>query len=373
MASHAHHAAPERPAQDEIGLLQLLSALVRRRRIVVGIPLLAALLAAGTSLLLPPAFTATVTFVPEVSSRGRLPSELTGLASQFGIAIGSEASQSPRFYAEVVKSRELLERTLLSQYPNPSDEKTTADSVTLLHVLRGTSGNSTDSVEKGFERLGKLIAVSVDNQTGIVTLSVDAPYPTLAAAVANRLVEYLNDFNTRNRQSQARERRKFIERRIEDGQRELRSAEEDLRTFYERNRSWQQAPQLVFEEGRLRRQVDIRQQVYLTLRREYETARIQEVNDTPVITVIDSAVPPSKRSKPRRKVILLLALCLGGIVGLSWALGAEYVDRLRHEEQGEYARLTATLRQARHEVFDAFGTRRGQGEGSAGQTGKDEL
>src|SRR5439155_11813143 len=33
--------------------------------------------------------------------------------------------------------------------------------------------------------------------------------------------------------------------------------------------------------GRLRRQVDVRQEVYLTLRREYETARIDEANDTP--------------------------------------------------------------------------------------------
>ena len=52
-------------------------------------------------------------------------------------------------------------------------------------------------------------------------------------------------------------------------------AEEQLRGFYERNRSWQQSPQLTFDEGRLRRQVEIRQEVYLTLRREYETARVE--------------------------------------------------------------------------------------------------
>src|SRR5205823_6630604 len=137
--------------------------------------------------------------------------------------------------------------------------------------------------------------------------SLDAAYPVLAAAVANRFVAYLNDFNTKSRQSQARERRKFIEQRLADGEGELRTAEESLRTFYERNRSWQQSPQLVFEEGRLRRQVEIRQEVYLTLRREYETARIEEVNDTPVITVIDRAVPPREKARPQRKLLVVLA------------------------------------------------------------------
>src|SRR5207302_3590136 len=136
----------------------------------------------------------------------------------------------------------------------------------------------------------------------------DAAYPVLAAAVANRFVAYLNDFNTKSRQSQARERRKFIEQRLADGEGELRTAEESLRTFYERNRSWQQSPQLVFEEGRLRRQVDLRQEVQRTLRREYETARIEEVNDTPVITVIEPATLPTQPSAPRLGALLGLVL-----------------------------------------------------------------
>src|SRR2546430_5980201 len=48
---------------------------------------------------------------------------------------------------------------------------------------------------------------------------------------------------------------------------ELRRAEEAVKTFYERNRGWQQAPELVFEEARLRRQV--------TLRSEEHTSELQ--------------------------------------------------------------------------------------------------
>src|SRR5207247_10065243 len=178
--------------------------------------------------------------------------------------------------------------------------------------------------DRGSNALGRLQGVGatqVDDQTGMVRANVTSWYPELAAAIANRFIDYLNDFNTRKRQSQARERRKFVEQRITAAELELRAAEEELRTFYERNRSYQQAPQLVFEEGRLRRQVEIRQEVYLTLKREYETARIEEVNDTPVITVIDVAVVPQEKSWPKRTLFVVLSFLLALLARVVWVVG----------------------------------------------------
>jgi uncharacterized protein involved in exopolysaccharide biosynthesis len=171
------------------------------------------------------------------------------------------------------------------------------------------------------------VGTRVDIQTGVVRLSVTSRYAGLAAAVSNQLVVYLSDFNTHTRQSQARERRLFVQQRIAEAEAELRAVEGTLRAFYERNRTWQQSPQLLFEEGRLRRQVEIRQEVYLTLTREFETARIEEVNDTPVITVIDTAVAPQRPSRPRRAVMGALGLLLGMIAAVFAALWTEYVNR----------------------------------------------
>ena len=318
------------PKGGEYTVADLASMLARHRRATVGFPLLVAFLTAILSLLVPPTYTATTTFVPEASPQGRLPSGLAGLATQFGITLGSEASKSPKFYAEVVRSRELMEHVLLSFYTDPRPgPQAPGDSATLLHILGVKGRNSADSLYRGVKKLTNLLSVSVNGQTNIVSLSVDARYPTLAAAVANKFVANLNSFNAQHRQSQAREQRKFVEQRLADGERELRGAEEDLRTFYERNRSWQQSPQLTFEEGRLRRQVEIRQELYLTLQREYEAARMQEVNDTPVITVIDPATPPVKKSKPKRTLLVVIALVLGGMVGAFWAAGTEYLTRAR--------------------------------------------
>ena len=317
-------------AGQEQSLADLARMLATHRRATVGFPLLVALLTAIVSLFVPAMYTATTTFVPEASPQGRLPSSLAGLATQFGITLGSEASKSPKFYAEVVRSRALMEHVLLTRYADPRQQhQAGADSATLLHILGVEGRDLADSLYRGVKKLTNVVSVTVNAQTNIVSLSVDARYPALAAAVANTFVANLNAFNAQSRQSQAREQRKFVEDRLNDGEHELRGAEEDLRTFYERNRSWQQSPQLTFEEGRLRRQVEIRQELYLTLQREYEAARMQEVNDTPVITVIDPATPPVKKSKPKRTLLVVIALVLGGMVGAFWVAGTQYLKRAR--------------------------------------------
>ena len=327
----------EPAGRTEVTLLDLLVLMRRRWRAVLGLPVALGTVTAVWSLLMAPTYTASTSFVPEVGAGAKLPSSLAGLAGEFGLSLGADASRSPRFYADVFKSRELLERVLDAQYLDPRSAK--GDSTRLLDLLRVRGRNPADSLSNGVRALGRLIGTRVDVQTGVVRLSVNSRYPGLAAAIANQMVVYLNEFNAHTRQSQARERRRFVEQRIAEAETELRGSESELRVFYERNRTWQQSPQLMFEEGRLRRQLDIRQEVYLTLKREFETARIEEVNDTPVITVIDKAIPPQKRSRPQRAMMVLLALITGGLAGVFWAIGSSYVQHLRSSQDARYLEL----------------------------------
>src|SRR5207247_9026314 len=101
-----------------------------------------------------------------------------------------------------------------------------------------------------------------------VSLIVTTRRPGLSAAVASRFIEYLNEVNATKRESQARARRQFVEQRIGDGERELHAAEDDLRRFHERNRAWQESPELSAAEGRLHLQVNARQGGYATMRRD---------------------------------------------------------------------------------------------------------
>src|SRR6266571_5256867 len=345
--------------EDEPRPLELVNLLLRRRRVLVGLPVAAALVTAALSLLVPATYTATTTFVPEAGRGSRVPAGLAGIASQVGVTLGGDASQSPQFYADLVQSRELMERVLLARYPAPGAGASAADSATLLKILDSGGHDRADSLYRGVKKVRKLVSTDVDRKTNVVRLSVDAHDPVLAARVANRFIAYLNEFNAKTRQSQARERRKFAEDRLAEAEADLRRAEEDLKGFYQRNRSWQQAPQLVFEEGQLRRQVDIRQEVYLTLRREYETARIDEANDVPVITVIDAAVPPTRKSSPKRRLLAVLALLGGGAVAVVWALATDHMARLRREDDGAYREFRGLIEEAQRELgWIAFKVRR---------------
>jgi hypothetical protein len=96
---------------------------------------------------------------------------------------------------------------------------------------------------------------------------------------------------------------------------ELTTAENALVDFENRNRLLQ-SPGLTLERQRLQRRVEISQQVYLTLAQGYEQARIDEVRDTPVITVVDAPENTVEQSGG-----LLLFVVLGGFVGGLLGLG----------------------------------------------------
>lgn len=348
--------APQTPEGAEPHLFDLIALAARRWRWTVALPAIAVTLAVLLALLWPSRYTARTTVIPESRSAQRLPAGLAGLAGQLGLNLDFGQAQSPKLYAEVVKSRGLLAAVLRDSFPDTGDSGQPTPLLTLL----GIGGSSApDSVARGVKWLGKRIDAQVEQQTSIVAITVTLRDPELAALVAARLVDHLNAFNTEQRQSQARQRRRFVEARLGDGRRALQEAENTLRGFYERNRNWQQSFGLTFEEGRLRREVDTRQEVILTLTREYETARIEEVNDTPVLTVIDRAVPPRERSFPRLGLFGSITLVLGVLIGAVGALVSEALDRARRADPARHGEMRTALRDAGQDLRAVFARRRG--------------
>ena len=302
----------------------LLRAVRDRWRLTLGFPFLVAVITAGVSLILPPTFSANIAFLPEAGADSPLPSGLSGLASQLGVSINRQASLSPQFYTSFMMNRVVLEPLILSKYPDPRLSAQPNDSITLMPLLNVRGRSAADSLNNAIRKLRKRIAFRIENRTDIVYVGVEARYPTVAAAMANRLVGFVNDFNAGTRKSRAGERRDFLEDRLAVGNQHLREAENALQGFLEANRSWERSPELVFEEGRLRRQVNIQQQLLLTLMQEYQTAGIEEVNDTPVITIIEPAIPPPRRARPRRKIMVSVSFLLGIILAVGWVFAADY-------------------------------------------------
>jgi len=330
------------PARDTASLLDLLAVVVQRRMVVLGVMAGCTSVALGVALLFTSTYIATTTFVPEVSSSNQLPAGLAGLAGQVGLSLGAEVGTSPRFFANVLRSREIMERVLQTRFADHGGSSV-ADSSSLMDLLEIDGDDRLERLQEGRRELSKRVTARVDAETSIITLSVKTRNRDLSAAVANTFIRYLDDFNTESRQSKAREQRAFVEGRLKESAEDLRDAELALQSFYEGNRRWQQSPQLLFREGQIRRRVELVQQMYVMLNLEYEKSRIEEVNDTPGITVIDSAVPIQQRSSPRYGLVAAMAVVLGTFSGLMVALGLEYMERLKASDPMNYARLRTFL------------------------------
>jgi uncharacterized protein involved in exopolysaccharide biosynthesis len=339
--------APDWAATAGIRPLGLVKTVVTRWRLTMLMPLAFAASVAAVSLVLPKRYTAVTTFVPEREEEVGLPTGLAALAGEFGVALGSGSSQSPQFYADLIESRQILDSLLLGTFADPREDAEPGDSVTLLRLLRGQRDEEAQKLARAREKLRNNLDVRVDAQSSIVSVAITSPYPDLAADAANRITDLINGFNTTVRQSRARARRQFTEQRLGSVQKELREAERQLQAFYARNQRWEQSPQLVFEEAQLSREAQTLQQVYQTLSQEYETARIQEVNDTPVITIVEHAVPPELRSWPRRTLMVVIALVAAGIVGVLAALILDFLDRMRRAGDPDYKSLDTFWSQIR--------------------------
>lgn len=71
---------------------------------------------------------------------------------------------------------------------------------------------------------------------------------------------------------------------------------------------------------KLLRDVKYYQMLYELLAKQYEIARLDEAKDPSIIQVLDPAVEPERRSKPRRAMIVLISTGAAFFLAMCWAL-----------------------------------------------------
>jgi uncharacterized protein involved in exopolysaccharide biosynthesis len=163
----------------------------------------------------------------------------------------------------------------------------------------------------------------------------------LGADCAN-LLDQVNVFNLNRRQEQASAEREFIEKRLADAQAQMSAAENNLQVFLTENRDFRSSPTLTLEFDRLNRTVASRQSLYNGLATSYEQAKIEEVRDLPVITVLEPPEMPIEADPRGGKRKALIGLLIGLMAGIVIAF---IIDRLavnktvRSDEYSEFNNL----------------------------------
>jgi uncharacterized protein involved in exopolysaccharide biosynthesis len=336
---------PERH-EDEISLVEIANTLLRQWRLVVTLPLVVALAVGLWTLGQDPKYAASVSFMPQ-AGESRTGGGAAALAQQFGVNLGTERpGQSPQFYVDLLRSRAVLRAAVESEYQVPVENGTIRRGNLIDFFEIKDNGKRLPPWRRAADRLRDRISTSVARETGIVHVTVSASHPALAEQIAERLLEILNTFNMEVRQGRAQEEGRFISGRLAEAQDELRAAENALQDFMRQTRDFRNSPELIFQHDRLQRQVAIRQEVYTSLLRSQEEARIDAVRDTPLLTVVDH---PTGAAEPKGRGTVLrtmLAFMLGLMVAVVVAFIREATRRGRESQDPHYREFQGLARQA---------------------------
>lgn len=261
-----------------------------------------AILTLVINLLLPPTYRSTAKLLPEGERpRVQVVSQLAELARLAG-AGGAQADPG-RLYPVLLTSDGLLRTAAVTRYPVGG----AGDSADLRTVFGLDSGDPEQDLQDAVVRLRDRLTVQYDARSGVVTASLGMQDPYLAAAVLETLVRELDVFMRSKRKTVAAEQRRWIEGRLTDIRRELRAAEEALTRFREKNRRVADSPELLLDQERLLRDVDLKAGILVELTRQHELARIEEIKDIGMVNVLDQPRPASRREGPRRTANTLLA------------------------------------------------------------------
>lgn len=400
----ANTAAPQ--DADEISLLDLLTAIGRKKRIVAITVAVFVVIGLLLAFLLPKKYTAETTLLPpqhQNSLSSMLSSQLGGLGAVASLAGGSLGLKNPNdMYVAMFRSQ-TVEDAMIRKYGLMKEYH-----AKLLSVAR-----------KDFQA-----SSSVDGSTkdGLIHITVTDRNPQRAAELANGYVKQFRDLSNHLAITDAAQRRLFFQQQMKSARDKLTNAEEALVQTEEKsgmievssqaralietgaalkaqiaakeveiqgmqsfaapdNPNLIQARQeltalkaqlaslagqgdksgngLIIPKGKLPaagleylrkyRDVQYYQTIFDILAKQFEIAKLDEAREGALIQVVDPAIPPDHKSSPKRALILAGCLAGGTFLGLFLALASAGLENLNENPQ---------TRAQLQSVKDAFRLRR---------------
>jgi uncharacterized protein involved in exopolysaccharide biosynthesis len=383
-----------RDDEGEIDLIDLLIVLAKHKRLIVGLAAAAAVVAAVVSLLMPPVFLAETRFLsPQTSSSmaAQIMNQLGPASILLGAAPGSKSPNE--LFIELVRSRPVLDKVmdrfdLMKLYGVESredarralrenirtgnhiksgiitvgvqdkDPKRAADIANALikelrNLNKGLSiteasqrrfffeeqlADAKDALSraeeamKGFQE--KSGAVQIDAQAEAVIGGISALRAQIAAKEVQ--VRVMRTYSTAQNPDIVRAGEELSALRQQLSKLEAASDEGGVMV------PTGNLPAASTEYARRMRDLKFSETLYGLLLSQYQAAKLDEARDAVVIQVVEQAVPPEKRSKPRRTLMVVLAGLAGLFAGVVASFFMEYREHTAADPgQGE---KLATLR-----------------------------
>src|SRR6266851_2371092 len=366
----------------EIGLLDMAIVLARNKRLVLGFPLVMGLIAAVTSFILPNWYTATARILPpqQQSSSAAMLSQLGGLAGIAGASLGIKNPTD--LYIGMLKSRTVADAIiqrfdLMKLY----DEDTLYDTRKELDKnLTITSSNRESIITVEVEdkdpqraaamanayveelnKLTKTVAVTeaaqrrvffeqqlasakehladaevvlkrTQESTGLIKLddqgkAIIENVARLHAQLVVKEVQLtaMRSFATNMNPDFVRVQQEVAGLRDQLARVEKERASKEGNIFVPTGK----VPEAGLEYLRKLRDVKYYETIFELIAKQYELAKIDEAKEGSIVQVVDQAVEPDKKSRPRRLLIVSLTVLISLFLGIAAAFGKELLERVR--------------------------------------------
>jgi len=294
-----------------------LNLILSRKVFIISFTIAVSLITALISLSLPKTYEASATILP--SAQQSYSQRFAELGQFLNIGNLSQANlYSSSIYPALLKSRFINERVLNTVFEFDLNGERIRKSLYDFFKFK--------NMDLAVMAMNDLLQVDVSRTTGIITISIKTVSPKLSADIVNCYIKQLNYFNYNFRVTNATRNKNFIEGRLREVEKELAEAEDELESFQLRNLNFAQStdPTLMKVLKRYQRKVELKNQLYLSLAREYEMAKISVKREEPVLQVIDWAKPPQIKAGPLRRKMVLTAFIVALLLSIFWVVGIDY-------------------------------------------------
>lgn len=209
------------------------------------------------------------------------------------------------FYHRVIEGNETIEEKFLK---TPLGKP---EGVVVINIL----------TENRIKDLKERISASIDKKTGVISISVKMPDPVVAADAAKFAIDYMTSYITNYRTEKIRKEVDFLSDKVAASKGKYYATQERKAQYTDMF----QAPTIRLQTAdvqreRLESEYKISANVYNELLKKLEEARLKLHQETPVFQIAQAPVVPNLKSEPRKAIIILFFIFIGGLVGSSSVL-----------------------------------------------------
>jgi uncharacterized protein involved in exopolysaccharide biosynthesis len=178
------------------------------------------------------------------------------------------------------------------------------------------------------------ITLTINKKEGYLTLTSIFEQDILTAQVAKRAQQLLQETITAYKTKRANEQLEFFEKRYIEKKIEYQKAQSRLASYKDRNLYVTSATGSS-QETQLLNDYNLAFSVYTELAKQFENAKIKVKRVTPVYIILKPVVVPNEPFAPKKTIILLVSIVLGGLFGGGYVVTKDVLRKKRQQTKSE--------------------------------------